>query len=90
MMFPFWYHDQGDCRQRQDQLWQVEDGRSGRFDMGNIAQVLPKYQDVISKRVCFITEDVAAFKNQVWIQEGGRGLLFTASWLCGIIALKID
>jgi hypothetical protein len=58
--------------------------------MGNIAQVLPKDQDLISKVVCFISEDLAGFKNQAWIQEGGRGLLFTASWLCGIIALKID
>jgi hypothetical protein len=48
-MFPFWCHDQRDCRQRQDKLWQVEDGQSGRFDMGNIAQVLPKYQDLVSK-----------------------------------------
>jgi hypothetical protein len=60
-MFPFWCHDQRECRQRQDQLWQTDDGQKGRFDMGNIAQVLPKYQDVISKRVCFISEDLADF-----------------------------
>jgi hypothetical protein len=45
LIFPFWYHDQRDCRQSQDQLWPAEEGQTGRFDMGNIAQVLPKYQD---------------------------------------------
>jgi hypothetical protein len=58
--------------------------------MGNIAQVLPKYQDVISKECVSSLKTWQVSKIRSGFKRGSRGLLFTASWLCGIIALKID